>query len=303
MSLSFRRLGLLSLSSLVLMSFVTCGGDDSPSGGTPMPSPTANPGPTPTPVPSDPPLSASCERIGFGARAERCPREAPTFEDDVDQAIRTLQAERPDVFDGQRILKVGAYYVGLIEILDRQGICAGFDGEELGVKTSNDWNEQYDIETVNGLARFAPVSYRTTCYPAAFPIQPGPPIPAAAGCNLPPSQTIACGREPASQYYEAVNAAIGEVLEARPELFDYNDISSINAARDGLPGIRNLEAYASAVADVLVSNGYCARWDSKELQVKRGSNEFNEQHAITFSLTHVRRDVNMYRSSCYPSSF
>lgn len=303
MRLSSRASGVL-VSSVALISLAGCGGDKSPSGPVP-PTTTLPTGPTPTPPPTpDPPLSASCQRIGPGQQAQRCPRETADYQQEMDDAIRRLQSERPEIFNGNRVLSEGAYYVGLIRIFDEQGICAGFDGEELALKVQNGWSEHYDILTSTGLARFGDVTYRATCYPAAFPLGEGPPlIPPPPGCNLPSSRTVQCGREPSGRYYEDVNAAIGEVLQARPELFDYTDTSNLNAARDGLPGIRNLEAYAAAVAEAATRKGYCARWDSRELQVKRGSNEFNEQYAITFSLTHVRRDRNMYRSSCYPASF
>ena len=299
MSLSSRRVCGLSLVALALVSFNDCGGSSSPSTPNPVPSPSIIPGPTPTPPAAvDPPLSKSCEKIGWGKEALKCPMEIPSFQNDVDEAIRTLQRERPDIFNGNYIDKAGAYYVGLIKILDRQGICAGYDGEELAVKTDNTYNEQYDIQTASGLVRFGPVSYRSTCYPASFPIQPGPPIPAPAGCNLPPSRAVACGREGSSgKYYTDVVAGINQVLSDHPEIFDPTDLRA-----DG-PYIKDLEAYGRLVGEAVTKRGYCARWDGKELQVKQGSNEFNEQYAITLSLTHVRRDPNMYRSSCYPADF
>jgi hypothetical protein len=299
MSLSSRRVCGFSLVLLALISFSDCGGSKSPSSTTPVGPPSVTPGPTPTPVAAaDPPLSKSCQQIGWGVLTVKCPMETGGFQKDVDEAIRTLQRERSDIFNGNYIDKVGAYYVGLIKILDRQGICAGFDGEELAVKVDNTYNEQYDIQTATGLVRFGPVSYRSTCYPAAFPIQPGPPIPVPAGCSLPSSQTVACGRDGSDgKYYTDVVAGINQVISEHPEIFDPTDLRA-----EG-PYIKNLEAYGTLVAEAVAKKGYCARWDGKELQVKRGSNEFNEQYAITLSLTHVRRDPNMYRSTCYPAAF
>jgi hypothetical protein len=296
MSLSSRRVCGYSLVLLAIISFSDCGGSKSPSSTTPPPS--VSPGPTPSPTAApDPPLSKSCQQIGWGTNPLKCPMETAGFQKDVDEAIRTLQRERPDIFNGNYIDKAGAYYVGLIKVLDRQGICAGFDGEELAVKADNTYNEQYDVQTATGLARFGPVSYRTTCYPASFPIQPGPPIPVPGGCNLPSSRAVACGREAAGKYYTDVVAGINQVLGEHPEIFDPTDLRA-----DG-PYIKNLEAYGALVGEAVAKRGYCARWDGKELQVKQGSNEFNEQYAITLSLTHVRRDPNMYRSSCYPADF
>ncbi len=304
MKVSPSRLCRVFLSVLALITLSVCGGK-SPSQPGPTVSPSVNPGPTPTPTPAvDPPVSASCVKIGYGGEALKCPMQIAQFQQQVDGAIRTLQHEHPEIFNGNYIQSLGSYYVGLIKILDKQGICAAYDGEELAVKTDNTFNEQYDIESSTLQVRWGPVSYRATCYPASFPSQPGPPIPPPAGCNLPSSEAIACGRDGIEgKYYGDVNAAIGEVLQARPELFDFSDKSNINAARDGLPAIRDLQGYATAVAEAATRKGYCSRWDGKELQVKRGSNEFNEQYAITFGLTHVRRDPNMYRSTCFPAAF
>lgn len=297
MSLSSRRVCGSSLVLLAIISFSDCGGSKSPSSTTPPPS--VNPGPTPAPTPAvDPPLSQSCQKIGYGVNALKCPMEIAGFQKDVDDAIITLQHERPDIFNGNYIDKAGAYYVGLIKVLDRKGLCAGYDGEELAVKIDNSYNEQYDVQTATGLVRFGPVSYRSTCYPASFPIQPGPPIPAPAGCNLPSSRAVACGEEHVGKYFNDVVAGIDQVVSQHPELFDFNEPNL-----QGEPHLVNLEAYGNTVAEAVTKKGYCARFDGKELQVKQGSNEFNEQYAITMSLTHVRRDPKIYRSTCYPADF
>jgi hypothetical protein len=297
MSLSSRRVCVYSLVVLAFISFNDCGGSKSPT--TPVTPPSISPGPTPTPtVAADPPLSVSCQKIGWGVNALKCPTETAGFQKDVDDAIRTLQHERPDIFNGNYIDKAGAYYVGLIKILDRQGLCAGYDGEELAVKIDNAYNEQYDVQTATGLVRFGPVSYRSTCYPASFPIQPGPLAPAPPGCNLPASRAVACGEESVGRYFTDVVAGIDQVISQHPELFDFTDKNL-----QGEPGLTNLVAYGNTVAEAVAKKGYCARFDGKELQVKQGSNEFNEQYAITMSLTHVRRDPKIYRSTCYPADF
>lgn len=296
-SMSRRFCGLV-LVPLVLIAFVSCGSSKTPAAQTPVTTPLANPGPAPTPAATSDVISKSCQRLGYGTNTNKCPMESSGFQNDVDNAIRTLQHERPDIFNGDTILSLGAYYVGLIQILDRQGICAGFDGEELAVKTDNLSNEQFDIETSNGRVRFGPVSYRSTCYPAAFPLPPGPFIPPPPGCSLPASLSVACGMDGTlGKYYDDVVAAVNQVVATHPDWFDFND------TRADQPAIKNLETYANAVAALVTAKGYCARWDGHELQVKRGSNTFNEQHAITLGLAYVRRDPNMYRSTCFPSAF
>ena len=156
MKLSSTSLWRVFFSVLALIALSVCGGK-SPSQPGPATSPPVNTGPTPSPTPTaDPPVSASCVRIGYGTEALKCPMQVAQFQNEVDQAIRTLQHERPEIFNGNYIQSVGSYYVGLIRILDQQGICAGYDGEELAVKTDNTSNEQYDVETSTGQVRFGP---------------------------------------------------------------------------------------------------------------------------------------------------
>src|SRR5881396_1228627 len=173
MNPSWTRLCRVFFSLLALVAVSVCGGK-SPSQPGPAVSPTPNTGPTPTPTPAvDPPVSASCVKIGYGGEALKCPMQIAQFQQQVDGAIRTLQHEHPEIFNGNYIQSLGSYYVGLIKILDKQGICAAYDGEELAVKTDNTFNEQYDIESATLQVRWGPVSYRATCYPASFPRQSG----------------------------------------------------------------------------------------------------------------------------------
>ena len=45
------------------------------------------------------------------------------------------------------------------------GVCAKDDNEEVALKVSNDFNEQFNIWTSSGYTRRA---YITTCFPAQF---------------------------------------------------------------------------------------------------------------------------------------
>ncbi|HYN02273.1 MAG TPA: hypothetical protein VE359_07495, partial [Vicinamibacteria bacterium] len=170
-------------------------------------------------------LSASCAKLPLGALTPSCKTDTPDFQADVDEAIRTLQREQPQLFVGDEVLSVGAYYVGLIRILDRKGLCADTEGEELGVANSASFNEQYDVLSARNGARFGPVSYRSTCSPSAVPLPTRGLPPQQAGCPLAPSLEIACGREPEGKYYGDVEAAISQVLKEKPELFDFTDIN------------------------------------------------------------------------------
>jgi hypothetical protein len=56
----------------------------------------------------------------------------------------------------------------LVAQLTSTGLCAFYDGEELGVKSSNDFNDQFDVLTFELFLRRENGSYRSTCRPAWF---------------------------------------------------------------------------------------------------------------------------------------
>ncbi len=278
------------------LTLTVCGGSSPTQPPTPGPTPTAAPTPTPVATPL-PPLSASCNKLGAGSAATRCPREQANFQAEVDDAINQVRAEKPGIFNGDQVLSSGQVIIGVIKALDAKGLCAGWDGEELAVKTSDSYNDQYDILTASGRIRQGTSSYRTTCYPAAFPLNSGAPAATPDCPNLPPSRELTCGRE-TSRFYPDVEAAIGQVLKEKPEFFDFSDI----AARTDWPKIANQEGYLASLVQILKAKGYCARWDGKELAVKNTS-DYNEQFAVILSFIWIRRGEGIYRSTCYPSAF
>jgi hypothetical protein len=275
-----------------------CGGGGSADGptGPPVP-PVTTPTPTPTPT-SDPPISQSCAKLPAGNPNAPCHPDTSEYQTIVDRAIRTLQGEQPAIFDGDQVLSIGAYYVGLIKVLDREGLCAGTDGEELGVTDRASSNEQFDVLSAQNRSRFGPMSYRATCSPATVPIAHGALPPAVAGCPLPSSREIACGREPQGQYIGDVEAAVAQIQKDKPELFDFNEL-----ALGMWPAVRNFEAYHQGVVDILVKKGYCARHDGEEIAVKRGSNTSSEQYDVNYQDKYIRTGGGIYRASCYPAGF
>jgi hypothetical protein len=286
------------LLSVALSAFIlsVCGGGDSGTGVGPSIPIVPTPEPTPTPVPTPPPLSASCAKLPLGNPAAKCDTQKPDFQDDVKDAIETLRGERPDVVSGNQVLNVGAYFVGIIQILDRQGICAMTEnGEELGVKRNNDYSEQYDILTAKDTVRNY---YAGTCTPAVFPGPERAPYPQPAGCTLPPSHYIACGRPGDGEYYADVTAAVEQVMRERPELFDYSD----TVRGTGWPAVRDPTAYQNGVVSILVGKGYCAIFDGEEITAKR-TNEFTEHYDINYSDRYVRLGSGIYRGACYPAAF
>jgi len=299
MRLSASRLVGVTLVGVGVLTLNTCGGGgSSPSGPA---QPTAPPVATPTPAPPpDSALSASCAKLPVGSVTTACGTDTPDFQSDVDDAIRTLQGEQPQIFDGDHVLSTGAYYVGLIKILDRKGLCAATEGEELGVARNASYNEQYDVLSAKGGARFGPVSYRATCTPSAVPI-PGPGLgPPVPGCPLAPSSEVACGREPEGKYYSDVEAAISQILVEKPELFDFSD----TAAGTDFVAIRNIDGYNKGMVDIMTSKGYCAKHDGEELALKKGSNTSSEQYDVDLQGgAYIRRGPGIYRVSCYPAAF
>jgi hypothetical protein len=146
---------------------------------TPTPASTGTPTPIPTATSTPATIAATCP-LGKGTVNTACNRTSASFLAEVDAAIDKLVADRPEIFDtrdlaGPREYKVkdiDAYYAGVVRNLNAQGFCAGFDLAELQVKSSNDFNDQYDIMISQGYVRRGAGSYRSTCSPAAFPLDP-----------------------------------------------------------------------------------------------------------------------------------
>jgi hypothetical protein len=300
----YDRAAVRPLFGLVLLvaaasTLTVCGGGGASTKGTgptlPV-TPTVPPVVTPT---VDPPLSASCTRLPPGNPNAPCQHESGKFQTEVDEAIRTLQVEQAPIFNDNTVLSVGQYYVGLIKILDRKGLCAQFDGEELAVTNTSDFSDQYHVMASNQMVRIGPQNYRATCSPAVLPIAQGALPPPPAGCSLPSSREVACSKDDSGAVFrDDVLAAIAQVQKDKPELFDF---TQTNPGTDW-PKLKDLDGYLAAVVQVLTKQGYCAQVQ-EELQVKRGSNRFSEQYKIDYSHQYLRTGSGIYRASCYPAAF
>jgi hypothetical protein len=94
----------------------------------------------------------------------------------VDTALTGVTQSRPDLFDFDDkkcdncylVKNVNAYVAEVQKRLSGQGVCSLWDGEELAVKKTNDFSEQYDILLSSGHMRRGPGSYRGICRPAWF---------------------------------------------------------------------------------------------------------------------------------------
>jgi hypothetical protein len=145
-------------------------------GPAPAPTPTpANPGPNPTPTPATP-TGGSCNLPPSSNPSDSCSVQNPAFLGAVDKAITLLTQQQPSLFNFNNKICENCYFVkdesaygaGVIRNLNAAGYCAKYDGEELGVKNTNSFNEQYDILISSGHIRRGEGSYRSTCNPAWF---------------------------------------------------------------------------------------------------------------------------------------
>lgn len=296
------RIGDVSLwkAAVVVLAGLTvavCGGGGD-AGAPSQPSvPVVTPTATPIVAPSaDPPLSASCARLPAGATDDySCRTESATFQGELEDAIDKIRREHPEILDGDEVKNVGLYIVQLIKEFDRKGICADWDGEELGVATSRDYNDQYDVLTARNQVRRYFVG---TCYPSVVPVSRTPLGATPPGCSLPPSREISCGDPGDGAYYGDVAAAIDELLKTRPELFDFQDL----AKGTEWPKVRDAAAYHQGLIDILLKKGYCGVFDGEEIQVKR-TNTFSEHYDVNYADHYIRTGPGIFRGSCYPAAF
>jgi hypothetical protein len=142
----------------------------------PVPGASASPAPQPSataaPVTSSCRLPSMAECGGpedpagvFGC----CTKEGNSlFLDIVDTAIAQIQREQPNLFSGDRVLNPNAYVQGVARILETRGFCARQGGpeDEVAVKNSNGFSEQFDILFSSGIVRTG--GYTVTCRPARF---------------------------------------------------------------------------------------------------------------------------------------
>ena len=168
------------LLAVTLAALAGCSSGSTPTQPQPAtPTPNAAPTPTPSPTASATPAATSC-RYGMGTVDADCLRQTPAFLGDVDAAINLLGQQHPELFNfndtsgegAWRVLDADRYYAGVIANLQARDFCAGFDLQNLQVKSSNAFSEDYDILLSSGFIRRGASSYRQTCTPANFPLDP-----------------------------------------------------------------------------------------------------------------------------------
>jgi hypothetical protein len=142
---------------------------------TPVPTPTpSTPAPTPTPDPGTP--TGSCSLPASNPANPVCTDDGTQFLDQMETAITAVTTNHPEYFDFNDkkcddcyyVKNVDGYLNGVIKQLNKQSVCALWDGEEMAVKGSNKFSEQWDILLATGHIRRGPKAYRGTCRPAIF---------------------------------------------------------------------------------------------------------------------------------------
>jgi hypothetical protein len=154
---------------LAFFAFMSGCGSSTP----PTPVVVATPTPVPTPVPSPTPRAFQCGLASLPDLHIECPKLDPKLNVYVNAAIENVIAQKRELFDFSNHLGEGSWKVrdrqkyidAVVLAIHAQGICAKDDNEEIAVKNTNLFNEQYNIWTSGGYVRRA---YITTCVPAQF---------------------------------------------------------------------------------------------------------------------------------------
>lgn len=142
-------------------------------GPSPTPTPTPAPQPTPTPTPSSTPPPSSCAPAPASGR-ESCSRLGSSqylsiVEAASDDVIRAnpgwFRDEGP--YKMKLLVEEGQYNRALISAINRRGACAGYYAEEISVRKSGDFSENFDVLTGDYYLWRGAGSYRSTCVPAS----------------------------------------------------------------------------------------------------------------------------------------
>jgi hypothetical protein len=167
-------IGLVLVAVLAALASVACGRSRPATGPEPAVPPVATPAPAATPA--LPAASLGCRLPPGTGAGVRCPYDVATFVEPVDKAIAQLEREHPEIFDltdcfstlSCRVKDRDRYIEGMLRNLRAMELCAIFDGEEIVIKNTNDFSDQYNVISSTGFSRWGIGSYRATCRPAWF---------------------------------------------------------------------------------------------------------------------------------------
>jgi hypothetical protein len=172
-----RMLGAAGL-ALACAWLVSCSGS-SPANPNPAPTPTPTPEPTPTPTPNPGSIGAYTCKLPPSSNPsaqvpgpDACPELKGRLGVQVNSAIDTVQREHPELFNFEdlagsspRVLDQKKYLQFVAEDLVKNGVCTVIEKEEIAVKNTNDFNEQWNVYAAAGFVRRR---YVTTCSPSWF---------------------------------------------------------------------------------------------------------------------------------------
>jgi hypothetical protein len=132
--------------------------------------------PTPAPAATASPVASGCPLPSLPDLRNTCPKLTPQLWEYVENAIQRTVREHPEFFDLSDDLGGGAYRVldrdryikSVVANVQAQGLCSREEIEEIQVKNTNEFHEQYNIWVSSGHVRHGPRAYITTCFPAQF---------------------------------------------------------------------------------------------------------------------------------------
>jgi hypothetical protein len=161
------------LSRAALVGLVALAAACSSSSRTPTAVPAPAPAPTPTPAPAATPQAFACPLPARPDLHNTCPRVTSQHVLYVNNAVDAVMRQQPQLFDfndqlggSVKVVDRQRYQTAVVAAINAQGgVCAKDDNEEVAVKTSNDFHEQFNIWTSAGYTRR---SYISTCFPAQF---------------------------------------------------------------------------------------------------------------------------------------
>jgi hypothetical protein len=130
----------------------------------------------PSTPPTPPPSNGACKLPpGVGDSAE-CERRSAAFLDQLEDSLDEVTSGQPQLFDKSdakcgncyKVVDPDAYVSAVASRMQARGFCTKIQGDEIGVKNTNDFNDQYDVLTSDNYIRRGEGAYRATCKPSWF---------------------------------------------------------------------------------------------------------------------------------------
>jgi hypothetical protein len=111
------------------------------------------------------------------------------------------------------------------------------------------------------------------------------------------SPTAECDGGIPGLHLDQVDAAIDQLVETRPEIFDRERV----VGHDGYKVIAD-DAFYLGVAGILQAQGLCAVWDYEQLQIKTSA-AMSEAYVLLDAKSFIRRGDRRLSSTCVPAAF